>query len=53
MRNYSNITNVAAHNSPFVVPGNAASNQALKVTDQLNDGVRMRKSLPFSFPPLS
>ncbi|KAJ5741676.1 hypothetical protein N7533_011085 [Penicillium manginii] len=41
MRNYSNITNVAAHNSPFVVPGNAASNQALKVTDQLNDGVRM------------
>ncbi|CAI7673613.1 unnamed protein product [Penicillium pancosmium] len=41
MRNYSNITNVAAHNSPFVVPGNAASNQALKVTDQLNDGIRM------------
>ncbi|KAJ5099036.1 hypothetical protein N7532_006037 [Penicillium argentinense] len=41
MRNYSNITNVAAHNSPFVVPGNAASNQALGVTDQLNDGIRM------------
>ncbi|KAJ5226898.1 uncharacterized protein N7469_006904 [Penicillium citrinum] len=41
MRNYSNITNVAAHNSPFVVPGNAASNQAFKVTDQLNDGIRM------------
>lgn len=45
MRNYSNITNVAAHNSPFVIPGNAASNQALKVTDQLNDGIRTRKSL--------
>lgn len=44
MRNYSNITNVAAHNSPFRVPSNAASNQALTVTDQLNDGIRMRRS---------
>ncbi|KAL9021357.1 MAG: hypothetical protein Q9185_001468 [Variospora sp. 1 TL-2023] len=40
-RQYSNITEVAAHNSPFVVPNNAASNQALKVIDQLNDGIRM------------
>lgn len=41
-RSYSNITMVAAHNSPFVRPGNAASNQALGVTSQLNDGIRMR-----------
>ncbi|KAJ9238109.1 hypothetical protein DTO271D3_7962 [Paecilomyces variotii] len=40
-RNYSNITMVAAHNSPFVRPGNWASNQALPVTTQLNDGIRM------------
>ncbi|KAL8874177.1 MAG: hypothetical protein Q9174_000443 [Haloplaca sp. 1 TL-2023] len=40
-RKYSNITQVAAHNSPFVVPNNAAANQALNVFDQLNDGVRM------------
>ncbi|GAD96660.1 hypothetical protein NFIA_016020 [Paecilomyces variotii No. 5] len=40
-RNYSNITNVAAHNSPFVRAGNWASNQALPVTNQLNDGIRM------------
>ncbi|PYI21951.1 PLC-like phosphodiesterase [Aspergillus japonicus CBS 114.51] len=40
-RKYSNITMVAAHNSPFVKPGNAAANQAYKVTDQLNDGIRM------------
>lgn len=39
-RKYSNITMVAAHNSPFVRPGNAASNQNLPVEDQLNDGVR-------------
>lgn len=44
-RRYSNVTMVAAHNSPFVQPGNAASNQALDVTQQLNDGVRMRKYL--------
>ncbi|CAK39799.1 hypothetical protein CBS63078_4514 [Aspergillus niger] len=40
-RKYSNITMVAAHNSPFVKPGNAAANQALKVTAQLDDGIRM------------
>lgn len=40
-RNYSNITYVAAHNSPFVRRGNMASNQELPVTVQLNDGVRM------------
>ncbi|KAJ5289493.1 uncharacterized protein N7443_009746 [Penicillium atrosanguineum] len=40
-RNYSNITNVAAHNSPFDRAGNAASNQMFDVTAQLNDGVRM------------
>jgi hypothetical protein len=42
-RKFSNITMVAAHNSPFVRAGNAASNQALDVTTQLNDGIRMRK----------
>jgi len=40
-RQYSNITMVAAHNSPFVRPGNAASNQMFDVTSQLNDGIRM------------
>lgn len=40
-RSYSNITQVAAHNSPFDVQGNLASNQALDVTTQLNDGIRM------------
>ncbi|KIV95032.1 hypothetical protein PV10_02739 [Exophiala mesophila] len=40
-RQYSNITHVGAHNSPFVRPGNLASNQELDVTTQLNDGVRM------------
>ncbi|OJD19973.1 hypothetical protein AJ78_00167 [Emergomyces pasteurianus Ep9510] len=39
-RKYGNITNVAAHNSPFVREGNIASNQNLPVTIQLNDGVR-------------
>lgn len=39
-RKYSNITMVSAHNSPFDVPGNLASNQDLPVTIQLNDGVR-------------
>ena len=42
-RKYSNITEVCAHNSPFSVKNNAASNQALDVTTQLNDGIRMRK----------
>lgn len=40
-RSYSNITYVAAHNSPFVKPGNAAANQLYGVTEQLNDGIRM------------
>jgi len=43
-RKYSNITMVAAHNSPFVRKNNVAANQVLDVTQQLNDGVRMRKS---------
>lgn len=42
-RKYSNITMVAAHNSPFDRVGNAASNQAFDVVTQLNDGIRMRK----------
>lgn len=42
-RKYGNITNVAAHNSPFVREGNIASNQNLPVTIQLNDGVRARE----------
>ena len=40
-RSYSNITHVAAHNSPFTQPNNLASNQDLPVLSQLNDGVRM------------
>ncbi|KAF2491025.1 PLC-like phosphodiesterase [Lophium mytilinum] len=40
-RKYSNITEVTAHNSPFAVKNNAGSNQALGVTTQLNDGIRM------------
>ncbi|KAM5463063.1 hypothetical protein MauCBS54593_007722 [Microsporum audouinii] len=40
-RSYGNITHVAAHNSPFVRPGNIASNQELEVVTQLNDGIRM------------
>jgi hypothetical protein len=32
---------VCAHNSPFVRKNNAGSNQALEVTQQLNDGIRM------------
>ena len=31
---------VGAHNSPFDIAGNVASNQALDVTTQLNDGIR-------------
>lgn len=42
-RKYSNITMVAAHNSPFVRKNNVAANQVLDVTQQLNDGVRMRE----------
>lgn len=44
-RSYSNITMVAAHNSPFVRPGNVASNQALPVLIQLQNGIRMCKFL--------
>lgn len=40
-RSYANITEVGAHNSPFVRPGNAAANQQLEVITQLNDGIRM------------
>ena len=40
-RKYSNITYVGAHNSPFVLLNNAASNQQLGVIDQLDDGIRM------------
>lgn len=40
-RKYGNITEVSAHNSPFVRQNNAAANQALDVTAQLNDGIRM------------
>ncbi|OAA68655.1 PLC-like phosphodiesterase, TIM beta/alpha-barrel domain protein [Niveomyces insectorum RCEF 264] len=39
-RRYSNITFVGAHNSPFVLRNNLAANQALTVTEQLDDGVR-------------
>ena len=42
-RKYSNITEVCSHNSFFVEPNNAGSNQALAVRDQLDDGVRMRE----------
>jgi hypothetical protein len=40
-KKYSNITMVTAHNSPFVRKNNVAANQALDVTTQLNDGIRM------------
>ncbi|KAL8820807.1 MAG: hypothetical protein Q9191_007437 [Dirinaria sp. TL-2023a] len=40
-RKYSNVTYIAAHNSPFVNANNAAANQIYGVVDQLNDGVRM------------
>jgi hypothetical protein len=40
-RKYSNITEVCAHNSPFVRKNNIGSNQALDVKQQLNDGIRM------------
>ncbi|KAA8571508.1 hypothetical protein MFRU_026g01140 [Monilinia fructicola] len=40
-RSYGNITEVSAHNSPFVRSGNAAANQQLGVTAQLDDGIRL------------
>lgn len=39
-RKYSNITEVGAHNSPFVRAGSAAANQQYPVINQLNDGIR-------------
>ena len=36
-KKYGNITAVSAHNSPFLKTNNAAANQALPVTTQLND----------------
>lgn len=40
-RQYSNITEVCAHNSAFSVPNNLASNQELDIVQQLDDGIRM------------
>ncbi|MCJ1389218.1 hypothetical protein MMC18_002074 [Xylographa bjoerkii] len=40
-RQYSNITYVAAHNSPFDIPNNLASNQDYGVITQLDNGIRM------------
>jgi hypothetical protein len=40
-RKYSNITEVSAHNSPFVKAGNAAANQEWNVITQLNNGIRL------------
>ena len=40
-RQYSNITYVAAHNSPFDIPNNLASNQDYGVIAQLDNGIRM------------
>ncbi|KAF1960272.1 PLC-like phosphodiesterase [Byssothecium circinans] len=40
-RKYSNITEVCAHNSPFVRERNVQSNQQYGVTQQLNDGIRV------------
>ncbi|KAF2866944.1 PLC-like phosphodiesterase [Massariosphaeria phaeospora] len=39
-RKFSNITMVVAHNSPFDVPHNLASNQELGVIAQLEDSIR-------------
>lgn len=52
-RKYSNITMIAAHNSPFVRKGNAAANQAYDVVAQLNDGIRMRKDFHWELHVLS
>lgn len=45
-RSYGNITYVGAHNSPFTRENNAAANQHLDTTTQLNDGIRMRVYYP-------
>ncbi|KAI1434322.1 PLC-like phosphodiesterase [Xylaria sp. CBS 124048] len=39
-RQYSNITEVSTHNSPFITPKNIAANQQYDVIQQLDDGVR-------------
>ncbi|KAI3325992.1 PLC-like phosphodiesterase [Xylariaceae sp. AK1471] len=39
-RKYSNITEIACHNSPFITPNNIAANQQYDVAQQLDDGVR-------------
>lgn len=39
-RQFSNITYVMAHNSPFVSRSSLSANQAFDVTVQLNDGIR-------------
>ncbi|KAF2642594.1 PLC-like phosphodiesterase [Massarina eburnea CBS 473.64] len=39
-RRYSNVSMVVAHNSPFAVAHNAASNQVYTVIPQLEDGIR-------------
>ncbi|KAA8626262.1 hypothetical protein TUN199_08215 [Pyrenophora tritici-repentis] len=39
-RKFSNVSMVAAHNSPFVRLHNTASNQMYPVLNQLNDGIR-------------
>lgn len=44
-RKYSNITEVAAHNSPFTRERNAARNQEYPVTQQLNDGKKLSDEL--------
>ena len=56
-RKFSNITHVAAHNSPFVRQDSLAANQMLNVETQLNDGIRMRmvpcsrrSARPFTYP---
>lgn len=46
-RKLSNVSMVVAHNSPFVVPHNAASNQVYPVINQLQDGIRGCKSHRF------
>jgi hypothetical protein len=39
-RKYGNITEVACHNSPFIIANNLAANQQYNVKYQLDDGVR-------------
>lgn len=52
-RSYGNITNVGTHNSPFVRENNAAANQHLDVTTQLDDGIRMRTYYPLDLRLIS